>query len=200
MKQHGDTVAGKKIEIIRKDTGGIEPAVAKRLARGTGRARQGRHPRRLPADARSARAAGVSAEAKKFMVIMNAATSIIADKSPYFVRISFTLPMVARRSATGRPRRRRQEGLHDGVGLRPRHRRRDRFSKASRPAAARSSARCAWRSPIRTSRPSSSAPRTSTRKRSSCSSRAARSRRRSARRLPNAASTPRRSRSWAPAN
>ena len=33
MKQHGDTVAGKKIEIIRKDAGGIESAdVAKRLA------------------------------------------------------------------------------------------------------------------------------------------------------------------------
>ena len=32
MKQHGDTVAGKKIEIIRKDVGGIKPPVAKRLA------------------------------------------------------------------------------------------------------------------------------------------------------------------------
>ena len=32
MKQHGDTVAGKKIEIIRKDTGGPNPDVAKRLA------------------------------------------------------------------------------------------------------------------------------------------------------------------------
>src|SRR3974390_1139830 len=32
MKQHGDTVAGTKIEIIRKDTGGPNPDVAKRLA------------------------------------------------------------------------------------------------------------------------------------------------------------------------
>src|SRR5262249_704642 len=32
MKQHGDTVAGKKIELIRKDTGGIAPDIAKRLA------------------------------------------------------------------------------------------------------------------------------------------------------------------------
>jgi hypothetical protein len=32
MQQHGDTVAGRKIEIIRKDTGGIAPDVAKRLA------------------------------------------------------------------------------------------------------------------------------------------------------------------------
>src|SRR5499427_3658296 len=32
IKQHGDTVAGKKIEIIRRDTGGPNPDVAKRLA------------------------------------------------------------------------------------------------------------------------------------------------------------------------
>ena len=32
MQQHGDTVAGKKIEIIRRDVGGIAPDVAKRLA------------------------------------------------------------------------------------------------------------------------------------------------------------------------
>src|SRR5919112_6914472 len=32
MKQHGDSVAGKKIEVVRKDVGGIAPDVAKRLA------------------------------------------------------------------------------------------------------------------------------------------------------------------------
>ena len=32
MKQHGDTAAGKKIEIIRRDVGGPAPDVAKRLA------------------------------------------------------------------------------------------------------------------------------------------------------------------------
>src|SRR5688572_18344286 len=32
MKQKGDRVAGKKIEVIRKDSGGIAPDVAKRLA------------------------------------------------------------------------------------------------------------------------------------------------------------------------
>ena len=29
MKEHGDTVAGKKIELIRKDNGGVAPDVAK---------------------------------------------------------------------------------------------------------------------------------------------------------------------------
>src|SRR5215210_9445150 len=32
VKQNGDTVAGRKVEFIRKDTGGIAPDVAKRLA------------------------------------------------------------------------------------------------------------------------------------------------------------------------
>ena len=32
MKQHGDTVAGRKLEIIRRDTGGVAPDIAKRHA------------------------------------------------------------------------------------------------------------------------------------------------------------------------
>src|SRR3989337_4311509 len=36
VKQHGDTVAGKKLEFIRKDTGGIAPPLAKRLSQGPG--------------------------------------------------------------------------------------------------------------------------------------------------------------------
>ncbi|HET7850538.1 MAG TPA: ABC transporter substrate-binding protein, partial [Pseudolabrys sp.] len=40
-------------------------------------------------------ASGVSAEAKKFMVDMNAATSIITTKSPYIVRVSMTLPQIS---------------------------------------------------------------------------------------------------------
>src|SRR5262245_65616041 len=32
MQKNGDTVAGKKVQIIRRDTGGIAPDIAKRLA------------------------------------------------------------------------------------------------------------------------------------------------------------------------
>jgi branched-chain amino acid transport system substrate-binding protein len=39
-------------------------------------------------------AAAVSEQAKKFMVVMNAATSIIITKSPYMVRTSVTLPQI----------------------------------------------------------------------------------------------------------
>jgi branched-chain amino acid transport system substrate-binding protein len=39
-------------------------------------------------------AASVSAEAKKFMVVMNAATSVIITKSPYMARTSLTIPQL----------------------------------------------------------------------------------------------------------
>jgi branched-chain amino acid transport system substrate-binding protein len=94
VKQKGATVAGKKIEFIRKDTGGIAPDIAKRLAQEL-----------IVRDkvdilagfilTPNALAAGdVSAEAKKFMVVMNAATAIITTKSPYMARTSLTIPQL----------------------------------------------------------------------------------------------------------
>ncbi|TAK83659.1 MAG: ABC transporter substrate-binding protein [Betaproteobacteria bacterium] len=94
VKQHGDTVAGKKLEFVRKDTGGIAPAVAKRLAQEL----VVRDKVDILAGfllTPNAMAAGdVSAEAKKFMVVMNAATSIITTKSPYMARTSLTTPQL----------------------------------------------------------------------------------------------------------
>jgi branched-chain amino acid transport system substrate-binding protein len=94
LLQHGDTVAGKKIELIRKDTGGIAPDVAKRLAQEL-IVRDNFYMLAGFALTPNALAAGdVSAQAKKFMVNMNAATSIITTKSPYMVRTSFTVPQL----------------------------------------------------------------------------------------------------------
>jgi branched-chain amino acid transport system substrate-binding protein len=94
MKQFGDTVGGKKIEIIRKDTGGPAPDVAKRLSQEL----VVRDKVDILAGyvlTPNAMAAGdVSAEAKKFMVVMNAATSVVITKSPYMIRTSVTLPQV----------------------------------------------------------------------------------------------------------
>jgi branched-chain amino acid transport system substrate-binding protein len=94
VKQHGDTVAGKKIEFIRKDTGGIAPDIAKRLAQ---ELIVRDHVDILAGFAltpNALAAADVSAEAKKFMVVMNAATSIITTKSPYIARTSTTTPQL----------------------------------------------------------------------------------------------------------
>jgi branched-chain amino acid transport system substrate-binding protein len=94
LKQHGDKLGGKNVEIIRKDVGGINPPVAKRLAQelvtrdnvdiltGFG----------LTPNAMAG--ADVSAEAKKFMVVLNAATAIVTTKSPYMARVSFTAPQL----------------------------------------------------------------------------------------------------------
>jgi branched-chain amino acid transport system substrate-binding protein len=95
IQQHGDTVAGKKIEIIRKDTGGVAPDVAKRLAQELIVRDKVDILAGFLLTPNALAASDVSAEAKKFMVIMNAATSVIITKSPYSVRASVTLPQVA---------------------------------------------------------------------------------------------------------
>src|SRR5271163_3604750 len=94
VKQHGDTVAGKKLEFIRKDTGGIAPDLAKRLAQELVVRDHADIIAGFALTPNALAAADVSAEAKKFMVIMNAATSIITTKSPYIARTSVTTPML----------------------------------------------------------------------------------------------------------
>jgi len=94
MKQHGAAVGGKTIEIIRKDVGGIAPDVAKRLAQELVVRDKVDILAGFVLTPNALAACSVSEEAKKMMVIMNAATSIITTKSPYCVRTSLTLPMV----------------------------------------------------------------------------------------------------------
>jgi branched-chain amino acid transport system substrate-binding protein len=75
MKQHGDTVAGKKVELITRDH--------VQFLAGFG----------LTPNALAV--APVVSEAKVPMVISNAATSIITTKSPYITRVSMTIPQIA---------------------------------------------------------------------------------------------------------
>ncbi|MBV9563932.1 MAG: ABC transporter substrate-binding protein [Bradyrhizobium sp.] len=91
MKQHGDTVAGKKIEIILKDDGAL-PDKTKTAAQElivndkvSFIAGFGVTPAALAA-------APLATQAKIPEVVMAAGTSIITEKSPYIVRTSFTLP------------------------------------------------------------------------------------------------------------
>jgi branched-chain amino acid transport system substrate-binding protein len=94
IKTHGDEVAGKKIVLIKKDTGGPNPDVAKRLAQ---ELVVRDHVDVLAGFALTPEALGaapVATEAKKLMVDMNAATSIITEKSPYIVRTSVTIPQI----------------------------------------------------------------------------------------------------------
>jgi len=94
VKQHGDTVAGKKLEFIRKDTGGIAPDIAKRLAQELIVRDHADILTGFDLTPNALAAGTVSAEAKKFMVVMNAATAIITTKSPYMARTSSTTPQI----------------------------------------------------------------------------------------------------------
>ena len=94
VQQHGDMVAGKKIELIRKDTGGIAPDVAKRLAQELIVRDHADILGGFILTPNALAGADVSAEAKKFMVVMNAATAIITTKSPYLARTSSTTPQL----------------------------------------------------------------------------------------------------------
>ena len=95
LAQNGDTIAGRKVQLIVKDDApGTAGDVSKRLAQelviqdkvdilaGFG----------LTPSAFAV--APVATEAKKPMVVMNAATSSVTTKSDYIVRTSMTLPQV----------------------------------------------------------------------------------------------------------
>jgi branched-chain amino acid transport system substrate-binding protein len=94
IERNGDTVAGRKVQLIVKDDTGLAPETTKRLAQelvvqehvGV-LAGFGLTPLALAA-------APVATEAKVPMIVMGAATSIIPTRSPFIVRTGFTLPQV----------------------------------------------------------------------------------------------------------
>jgi branched-chain amino acid transport system substrate-binding protein len=94
MKLHGDVVAGKKIELIRKDTGGIAPDVAKRLAQELVVRDKVDILSGLILTPNAMAVGDVATEAKKFTVIMLAATAIVTTKSNYMARTSLTIPQL----------------------------------------------------------------------------------------------------------
>jgi branched-chain amino acid transport system substrate-binding protein len=103
MAQNGDTVAGRKVELIVKDDTGT-PDVTKRLAQEMVvndkvqvLAGFGLTPLALAT-------APIATQSKTPMVVMAAATSSITEASPYIVRTSFTLPQVTVGIADWAPR------------------------------------------------------------------------------------------------
>jgi branched-chain amino acid transport system substrate-binding protein len=91
MKKHGDVAGGKKIVLLRKDDAGA-PDAAKRLAQELIVRDNIDILAGFVITPEALTVANLSEEAKKFMVVMNAATSIITTKSPYITRSSLTLP------------------------------------------------------------------------------------------------------------
>jgi len=94
MAQHGDTVAGKKVQLIIKDDTSL-PDVTRRLAQElvvndkvNVLAGMGITPSAMAT-------APLATQSKTPLVVMAAATSSITEASPYVVRSSFTLPQVS---------------------------------------------------------------------------------------------------------
>ncbi|MFA6267010.1 MAG: ABC transporter substrate-binding protein [Pseudolabrys sp.] len=91
MKEHGDTVAGKKVQVILRDTASV-PDNAKRLSQELIVNDKVSIVAGFEVTPAALAVAPLSAEAKVVELVMAAGTSIITEKSPYIVRTSFTLP------------------------------------------------------------------------------------------------------------
>ena len=90
MQQNGDTVAGKKIEVILKDDGAV-PDNTKRLAQELIVNDKVNFIAGFGVTPAALAAAPLATQAKVPEIVMAAGTSIITERSPYIVRTSFTL-------------------------------------------------------------------------------------------------------------
>lgn len=93
IAQNGDTVAGKKVQLIVKDDTGV-PDVSKRLAQELVVNDKVQVLAGFGLTPLAVTAAPIATQSKTPMVVMAAATSSITEASPYIVRTSFTVPQV----------------------------------------------------------------------------------------------------------
>ncbi|HTZ03422.1 MAG TPA: ABC transporter substrate-binding protein [Xanthobacteraceae bacterium] len=91
MAQHGDTVAGKKVQLIIRDDGAI-PDNTKRIAQDLLVNEKVNFLAGFGITPSALAVAPLATEAKVPEIVTAAGTSIITEKSPYIVRTSFTLP------------------------------------------------------------------------------------------------------------
>jgi len=94
MQQNGSTVAGRQVQIILKDDGGVSPDVTKRIAQELVARDKVQVLAGFGLTPLAFAAAPVATQAKVPMIVMNAATSVIPQRSPYIVRSGFTLAQV----------------------------------------------------------------------------------------------------------
>lgn len=94
MAQNGDTVAGKKVQLIIKDDTSI-PDVTKRMAQELVVNEKVNVLAGFGITPSALATAPIATQSKTPMVVMAAATSSITQASPYIVRTSFTLPQAS---------------------------------------------------------------------------------------------------------
>jgi branched-chain amino acid transport system substrate-binding protein len=95
LKEHGGKIAGRTVEVIKKDTAGPAPDAAKRIAQElivrdkvsilTG----------LDFSPNAYAVAAIATQAKIPTIVMNASSSAITTSSPYVARLSFTVQQVS---------------------------------------------------------------------------------------------------------
>ncbi len=94
MAQNGDTVGGKKVELIVKDDTGT-PDVTKRIAQELVVNEKVNVLAGFGLTPLAFATAPIATQSKTPLVVMAAATSSITEASPYIIRTSFTLPQAA---------------------------------------------------------------------------------------------------------
>lgn len=92
QKQNGDSVNGNKIEVLYRDAGGPDPAKSRQLAEELILREKVQFIAGFAFTPNALAVAQLVTEAKVPTVIFNAATAVVTRRSPYFVRVSFTLP------------------------------------------------------------------------------------------------------------
>ncbi|WP_374302607.1 ABC transporter substrate-binding protein [Ferrovibrio sp.] len=95
LKEHGGKIAGKKVEIVKKDTAGPAPDAAKRFAQELVVRDKVNFMTGLDFSPNAYAVGAVAAEAKIPTIVMNAASSAITTSSPYVARVSFTVQQVS---------------------------------------------------------------------------------------------------------
>ncbi|HZX94520.1 MAG TPA: ABC transporter substrate-binding protein, partial [Myxococcales bacterium] len=94
LKLHGDTIAGRKVEILERDTTGPAPEVAKRVAQDLVAGDKVDFLAGFGMTPNALAVAPLATQSKTPMIVMNAASSVITTRSPYVARLSMTLPQV----------------------------------------------------------------------------------------------------------
>ncbi|HUF21948.1 MAG TPA: ABC transporter substrate-binding protein [Burkholderiales bacterium] len=94
MQLHGDVVDGHRIELVVKDNHGPAPEVARRLAQEMVVRDKVQFLAGFGFTPDAFAAAPVATQAGVPMIVMNAASSMVTEQSPYIARVSFTLPQV----------------------------------------------------------------------------------------------------------
>jgi len=95
LKEHDGKIGGRKVEIIKKDTGGPAPDAAKRIAQELVVRDKVNVLTGLDFSPNALAVGAVATQAKIPTIVMNAAASQITTASPYVARVAFTVQQVS---------------------------------------------------------------------------------------------------------